>query len=81
MDSTITLTNQTNLFLTGVDKVINICPSEIIIELAGKKLCILGEGMEVQRVDLENKVLIVNGLVNNIKFAVKKQGIMKRIFK
>ncbi|MBO5310285.1 MAG: hypothetical protein J6A98_03715, partial [Clostridia bacterium] len=55
MDSTITLTNQTNLFLSGVEKVITVCPTEVNVEQAGKRLCILGENMEIQRLDLENK--------------------------
>lgn len=81
MDNTITLTNQSNLFLTGVDKVINVCPTEVIVEINGKKLCVLGSGMEIQRLDLENKILIVEGLVNTIKFANPKQSLVKRIFK
>ena len=81
MDSTITLTNQTNLFLSGVEKVITVCPTEVSVEQAGKRLCILGENMEIQRLDLENKILIVDGLVFQMKYAMKKQGFMKRIFK
>lgn len=81
MDNTITLTNQSNLFLSGVERVINVCPTEIIVILTGKKLCVLGEKMEIQRLDLENKILIVDGLVNNIKFVAPKQGLLKRVFK
>ena len=81
MDTTITLTNQTNLFLTGVEKVYNVCPTEIIVELGDKRLFVYGSGMEVQRVDLENKILIVNGLIVCLKYAGKRQNILKRIFK
>lgn len=81
MDTTITLTNQTNLFLTGVEKVYNVCPTEIVVELGGKRLFVYGSDMEVQRVDLENKILIVNGLVTCLKFAGKRQSFLKRIFK
>ena len=81
MDSTITLTNQTNLFLSGVEKVISVCPTELIVMLAGQKLCILGQNMEIQRLDLENKILIIDGLVTLIKYQVKKQGVFKRMFK
>lgn len=81
MDTTITLTNQTNLFLTGVVKVYNASPTEIVVLLGEDKLCILGSGMEVQRVDLENKVIIVEGRVYSMKFLRPKQPILKRIFK
>ena len=81
MDNTITLTNQQNLFITGLEKVINICPTEIIVEINGKKLYIYGENMEVQRVDLENNVLIIDGVISCVKFMEKKPGFIKRIFK
>lgn len=81
MDSTITLTNQTNLFLSGVEKVISVCPTELIVMIAGQKLCILGQNMEIQRLDLENKILIIDGLVTLIKYQAKKQGLIKRMFK
>lgn len=81
MDSTITLTNQTNLFLSGVDKVITVCPTEVIVQQGGKRLCILGEKMEIQRLDLENKILIIDGVVFQMKYAVKKQSLVRRIFK
>ena len=81
MDSTITLTNQQNLFLSGVEKVISVCPTELIVVLAGKRFCVLGENMEIQRLDLENKILIIDGIVNVMKFAVVKKGFVKRIFK
>ncbi|MDD4815866.1 MAG: YabP/YqfC family sporulation protein [Clostridia bacterium] len=81
MDTTITLTNQTNLFLTGVEKVFNVCPNEIVLNIGGKKLFVYGSGMEVQRVDLENKILIVNGLVTCLKYAGQKQSFLKRVFK
>ena len=81
MDSTITLTNQTNLFLSGVEKVISVCPTELIVMLVGQKLCILGQNMEIQRLDLENKILIIDGLVTLIKYQAKKQGLIKRMFK
>ena len=81
MDSTITLTNQTNLFLSGVEKVISVCPSELIVVLAGNRLCVLGQNMEIQRLDLENKILIIDGLVNSFKFASQKKGFVKRLFK
>lgn len=81
MDTTITLTNQTNLFLTGVEKVFNVSPSEVLVMLGEEKLCILGQGMEVQRVDLENKIIIVEGKVYSMKFTRPKQPVLKRIFK
>lgn len=81
MDTTITLTNQTNLFLTGVEKVFNVCPTELILQLGDQKLVVEGEGMEVQRVDLENKILIVEGKVCAIKYVKPRQPFLKKMFK
>lgn len=81
MENTITLTNQSNLFISGVEKVINVCATEVVVEVNGKRLCALGENMEIQRLDLENKILIVEGFVHQVKFAAPKKGFVKRIFK
>ena len=81
METTITLKNQNNLFISGLEKVVSISPTEVIIEIDGKKLIILGENMEIQTLDLENKIFIVNGLVCSMKYSGQKQKFLKRIFK
>lgn len=81
MDKIITLVNQSILNITGVNKVKNVSPSEIITEVDGQILLILGNNLEVQTLDLENSTLSINGLITCIKFSTKKPSLIKRIFK
>lgn len=81
MDKIITLVNQSILNVTGVNKVKNVSPSEIITEVDGQILLILGNNLEVQTLDLENSTLSINGLITCIKFSTKKPSLIKRIFK
>ncbi|MDD3397248.1 MAG: YabP/YqfC family sporulation protein [Clostridia bacterium] len=81
MDKIINLFNQSQLSITGVEKVKNVSPSEIIIEVDGQTLLILGTNLEVQTLDLENSSLSINGLITCIKYSTKKPSLLKRIFK
>lgn len=81
MENSIILKNQTNLVLSGVDKVQNISPTEIIVEFSGKKLVILGENIEVEALEPQSKELVAKGLFTSFKFAGEKQKLLKRLFK
>ncbi|MDD2445596.1 MAG: YabP/YqfC family sporulation protein [Clostridia bacterium] len=81
MDNTISLINQKHLNITGVEKVKNVSPNEIITEVDGQTLLISGTDLEVQTLDLENSTISVNGLITCIKFVIKKPNLIKRIFK
>jgi len=81
MDKTISLINQNYLNITGVEKVKNVSPTEIITEVNGQTLLISGTDLEVQTLDLENSTISVNGLITCIKFVTKKPNLIKRIFK
>lgn len=81
MERTINLINQNQLNITGVEKVKNVSPTEIITEVDGQTLLILGSNLEVQTLDLENSTLSINGLITCIKYSTKKPSLLKRIFK
>ncbi|MDD3232543.1 MAG: YabP/YqfC family sporulation protein [Clostridia bacterium] len=81
MDRILSLINQNSLSITGVEKVKNVNPNEIIIEIDGQMLIISGTNLEVQTLDLENSTLVVNGLITCIKYSTKKPSFFKRIFK
>ncbi len=81
MQSVITLTNRENLNILGVTKVYGVSQAEVLVEVEGEKLAITGENMEVQALDVENKVLTITGKVNGMKFSAPKVPLYKRIFK
>ncbi len=81
MQNVITLTNRQTLNILGVTKVSGVSPSEVMLEIEGDRLLITGEGMEVQTLDVENKVLTILGKINSMKFLGAKVPLLKRIFK
>ena len=81
MQNVITLTNRQTVNILGVTKVSGVSPSEVMLEIEGDRLLITGEGMEVQTLDVENKVLTILGKINSMKFLGAKVPLLKRIFK
>lgn len=83
MDNKLTLTNRKNLCLTGIEKVVGISDSELLVEVDGVALSVQGFNMEVKKLDVESGILEVDGMINNIKYFDKKQKLsfIKRIFK
>lgn len=82
-DSMLALTNQSNLSLTGVEKVIEASEKQLVLEVAGTMLMIDGNNMSVQKLDVENGLLEIKGFINALKYQNKKEkiNIIKRIFK
>ena len=81
MQNSITLTDKSMLSILGVTKVSSVSPSEISLEIEGDGLVVTGANMEVLTLDVENKMLSVNGTINSIKFVSPKVPLLKRIFK
>lgn len=83
MDNKLTLINRKNLCLTGIEKVVGISDSELLVEVDGVALSVQGSNMEVKKLDVESGILEVDGMINNIKYFDKKQKLsfIKRIFK
>ncbi len=81
MQNVITLTNRQTLNILGVSKVNGVSPTEVMLEIEGDRLLVTGEGMEVQTLDVENKVLTILGKINSMKFLGAKVPLLKRIFK
>ena len=81
MQNVITLTNRQTLNILGVSKVNGVSPTEVMLEIEGDRLLVTGEGMEVQTLDVENKVLTILGKINSMKFLGAKVPLLKRIYK
>ena len=81
MQNVITLTNRKVLNILGVNKVSSVSPSQVVLEIEGDILVISGVDMEVQALDVQNKVLNICGTINGLKFQGAKVPLMKRIFK
>ena len=78
----ITLTDRKHLMINGVEKMISVKPDLLQLTTNYGTLQVLGSSMEVSKLDLEEKVLEVKGIITAIKYLDdKKAPLFKRIFK
>ncbi len=81
-ESKVTIINRNNLAITGVEKVISANTGVVNLKVTGSPMCIEGQNLYVAKLDIEQGVVVLEGLINGIKYAApKKQPIFKRILK
>lgn len=83
MENKLILTNQANLTISGIKRAVTLNESSIYLELENTSVQILGNNMEVKKLDVESGILEVLGKINQIKYiSVKeKTNLLKKIFK
>jgi sporulation protein YabP len=80
-ESVLNLTNRSKLTLSGVEKVIAISETKVFLIVGGSQLKISGNNLQVEKLDVENGLLRLDGFVDEIKFDQKKVPFLKRFFK
>ncbi len=80
-ESVLTLANQKKLSLTGVEKVFSTSESKVFLSIDGNTLKISGQNLQVEKLDVENGILRLDGIVEELKFDHKKTPLLKRLFK
>ena len=76
----IILSNRKSLKLEGIVEIVNSCETLINIKLKDTNLVINGSNMHIIKLDVENGILEIDGLIECIKYG-KSANIFKRIFK
>lgn len=78
----LTLINRKSLSILGVEKMISVKPDLIQLSTKLGSMQIIGNMMEVSKLDLDSHLLDINGNINTIKYLDdKKTPLLKRIFK
>lgn len=78
----LSLVDRKVLTITGVEKMLSVKPDLLQISTNYGTMQVIGANMEVSKLDLEEKVLEVKGVVCQIKYLDdKKMPLLKRIFK
>ena len=82
-ENTLTLENRNHLVVSGVEKVISFSPTCVCFVAMANNVQIQGEQMQAEKLDVENGVLELYGIINQIKYETKKEktSFLKRIFK
>lgn len=82
-ESQVNLLNRSTLSISGVEKVYETNESKVQIKVAGSNLQMLGEGLNIEKLDVEQGLIQINGLINELKYSTGevKGGLFKKIFK
>ena len=81
-EQNVSLKDRKFLVISGVEKMLSVKPDLLQLETTFGTMQVLGQNMEVSKLDLEAKNLEVKGLITTIRYLDdKKQPLFKRIFK
>lgn len=76
----ISLINRKNLKLEGIVEIISTSETNLILKLKDTTLCISGENINIQKIDVNTGILEAEGKFTSIKYC-KSGNFFKRIFK
>lgn len=79
--STLTLVDRKILSISGVENVKDVSSNLINLSAMGQNMSICGKNMEIVKLDVENGILKVEGIIDSIKYDAKKEKFLKRFFK
>ncbi len=80
-ESVVTLQNRNILSITGVESVTSMSETAVMLHALGSAMTVNGTNMQVLKLDVENGILKIGGIIDNIKYNAKKANLFKRIFK
>ncbi len=81
-ESRLTLINRNNLAITGVEKVLGANETCVHLIVSSDKMCIEGANLHVSKLDVEQGIIVLEGVVNSIKYSMgKKQNLFRKMFK
>lgn len=84
--STLTMENRKRLFLNGVVEVVSFNEGQIILNTNLGTLHIKGEELKMNKLDVQNGEVIINGMVNSCIYVNKenkkeKEKLLSKLFK
>lgn len=84
--STLTMENRKRLLLNGVVEVVSFNEDQIILNTNLGTLHIKGEGLKMNKLDVQNGEVIINGMVNSCIYVNKenkkdKEKLLSKLFK
>lgn len=74
-DHSLTLVNRSNMQLSGIKNVNAFDEEKIILETELGYLCILGQGLHVSMLNLEQGEITLEGTVNSVEYRTQGDGV------
>ena len=76
----ITITNRNIIEISGITKMLSSNDSLIAMMIKNTKLNVLGKELHIEKLDVENGVLVAKGTIDNVKYC-GSDGFFKKVFK
>ena len=75
--------DQKKLKIIGAKKIISSTSTQALVETEENSLIIIGNELEITKLDLENKEVEFLGLITSVKYTntAERKGFFKRLFK
>jgi len=81
-ESKVTLINRSNLAITGVEKVVSAANNVANLIVSGSPMCIEGTNLYVAKLDIDQGIIVLEGIISAIKYGPQKKGsLFKRMLK
>jgi len=79
----LTLINRENLSITGLESVVSVNADMLVLKLSGEMLSITGTELHITKLDVEQGMIELEGIVDSIKYSTSQQklSLLKRLFK
>ena len=81
VNSTLTLDNRKRLSISGVSEVLGFSETAIKLSIGNDRLFIVGEKLKITAFNKASGNFTCDGEITEMKYGVKKQPLIKRIFK
>ena len=80
LDNKITIDNRNKISISGITQVISSNETTITMLVKTTKLIVLGKELHIEKLDVENGILVAGGTIDSVKYS-GGEGLIKRIFK
>ena len=82
IEHSLNLIDRKRLVITGIDKVVSVKPDLLQVKTSAGDMHVVGQNIEVTKLDLEQHTLSLNGKFDSIKYTQNaKTPLLKKIFK
>lgn len=84
MEHDITLKSRSDLLISGVEHIYSFSDKKVEIQTCEGRLVVDGEGLDINKLNLEDTIISVKGTINSIVYSKSKkpqESFFKKVFK
>lgn len=84
MEHSISLKSRSDLLISGVEHIYSFSDKKVEIQTCEGRLVVDGEGLDMNKLNLEENVISVQGTINSIVYSKSKkpqESFLKKVFK